>query len=303
LRDFGGTALHLIACGPDGNNADWTRRFFRKIAGADRRFNCRIHGYGAHYYCGTAGASATEFSVDQWYELLERAAGVERLICEQRAVMDEFDPRREVGLALDEWGTWHLPTAGRNAAHLWQQNTLRDALVAAITLDALNRNADKVVMANLAQAANVLQALFLTEGDRSVLTPTFHVFEMYKHHQGGRGVRVAVEDSPEVSFAAGEEKRRMGALAGSASVRSGVMTLSVTNAHVRMPVEARVELPGVAAGAEVTTTTLTSEELSAHNTFEAPRALEPVTVRGEWGGRWTFLPASVTVVRVRPSVG
>src|SRR4051812_47683520 len=156
LRDFGGAELFLIACGPDGNNVDWTRRLLAKLAGADRRFNCRVHGLGAHYYCGTAGPSATEFGTAEWYELLGKAAGVERLILDQRAAMDEFDPDRRVGLIIDEWGTWHFPTPGRNPLHLWQQNTLRDALVAAITLDTFHRHADKIVMANVAQAVNVL---------------------------------------------------------------------------------------------------------------------------------------------------
>ena len=160
LRDFGGTPVFLIACGPDGNQVHWTRRFLKKIASADQRFNCRIHGLGAHYYCGTAG-TATEYSTDQWYELLQKAAGVERLILDQRAVLDEFDPERRIGLILDEWGTWHPPTPGRDPCHLWQQNTLRDALVAAITLDTFNRHADKAVMANIAQAVNVLQALVI----------------------------------------------------------------------------------------------------------------------------------------------
>jgi alpha-N-arabinofuranosidase len=298
LRDFGNTPLYLIACGPDGNKADWTRRFFKKLAGADQRFGCRIHGFAAHYYCGTAG-TATEYSTDQWYELLHKAAGVEQLIVEQRAIMDEFDPQRKIGLILDEWGTWHPPTPGRNPQHLWQQNTLRDALVAAITLDTLNRNADKLVMANIAQAVNVLQALFLTEDEKLVLTPTYHVFDMYQAHQGGRGVRMEIE-SPAASFAIGEEKRTMPTLAGSASIKGNVLTLSITNAHARLPVQVDMDVRGVQIRA-LARTTLTADDVHSHNTFESPAAVTPTFQEPQKIGeaRYTFPPASVTVLTFR----
>jgi alpha-N-arabinofuranosidase len=287
--------LFLIACGPDGNKPEWTRKFLKKLAGADKRFNCRIHGLGAHYYCGTAG-TATEYSTDQWYELLERAAGVEQLILDQRAAMDEFDPERRIGLAVDEWGTWHPPTPGRNPAHLWQQNTVRDAVVAGITLDALNRQADKVVMANLAQAANVLQALFLTEGEKMVLTPTYHVFELYRGHQGGRSVRVEVE-GPAVKFARGEERGEMGSVAGSASVKGRVVTVTLTNAHARVPVEISLDV----RGAEVKSaegTVVAGEGIHSHNTFEEPGVVGPRAAEGG-GMRWVLPAGSVGRVVMR----
>jgi alpha-N-arabinofuranosidase len=295
LRDFGGTELFLMACGPDGNKTEWTRKFLGKLAGADKRFNCRIHGLGAHYYCGTAG-TATEYTTDQWYELLERAAGVETLILDQRGAMDEFDPERRIGLAVDEWGTWHPPTPGKNPAHLWQQNTVRDGVVAAITLDAFNRQADKVVMANLAQAANVLQALFLTEGERMVLTPTYHVFELYRGHQGGKAVTVEVE-GPSVKFARGEERGEMGAVAGSASVKGRVVTVTLTNAHARGAVE--VEL-GV-RGAEVKSAegvVVAGEGIHSFNTFEEPNIVGPRRAEGE-GMRWVLPAGSVGRVEMR----
>jgi alpha-N-arabinofuranosidase len=301
LRDYSGTELFLIAVGPDGNKPEWTRRFLQKLAGADRRFNFRLHGLGAHYYCGTAGPSATEYSPNEWYELLAKAAGVEDLIVQQRATMDEFDPERKVGLILDEWGTWHLPTPGRNPAHLWQQNTLRDALVAAVTLDTFHRHADKVVMANIAQMVNVLQAMVLTEGERMITTPTYHVFDLYQSHQGGRSLRTVIEANP-ISFIAGDERRQLPGLTGSASVRGGELTLSVVNPHASLPVEAEIDFGGTAAAGDVRGAVLASDDLTAHNTFDAPDALrpEPFTVEA-FGprGRHTFPPASVTVMRTR----
>ncbi len=298
LRDFGNTPLYLIACGPDGNKAEWTRRFFKKLSGADQRFGCRIHGFAAHYYCGTAG-TATEYSTDQWYELLHRAAGVEQLIVEQRAILDEFDPQRKIGLILDEWGTWHPPTPGQNPNHLWQQNTLRDALVAAISLDTFNRQADKLVMANIAQAVNVLQALFLTEDEKLVLTPTYHVFDMYQSHQGGRSVRTVFE-SGDASFSVGDEKRNLPAMAGSASIKGSMLTVSVTNAHARLPVEVEMEVRG-AQVRELTRLTLTADDIHSHNTFEAPGVVAPTrqALTKIEESRYTFPPASVTTMTFR----
>src|SRR5262249_39242374 len=150
------------------------------------------HGFSAHYYCGTAGTS-TEYSTDQWYELLHRSLFMERLIVQQRALMDGYDPDRRIGLIVDEWGTWHPSAPGRNPAFLWQQNTMRDALVAAATLDIFNRHADKVVMSNIAQMINVLQAMILTDGPRMTVTPTYHVYRMYREHHGAQSLRTSQE--------------------------------------------------------------------------------------------------------------
>jgi alpha-L-arabinofuranosidase len=283
----------LIACGPDGNNADWTKRFFSKLG----RFP-HIHGYAAHYYCGTAGASATEFDVNQWYELLEKAARMEDLVLQQRALMDGFDPERKIGLVVDEWGTWHFPTPGHHPLHLWQQNTLRDALAAAITLDVFHRHADKLVMANLAQMANVLQALVLTEGDRMVHTPTYHVFDLYQSHRGGRSLRMMI-DAPAIAFAAGDERRQIAGLSGSASIKGDMLTLTVVNPHASFPQEARVQLDNSATIAEAVATVLTHEDPAAHNTFADAQTIRPKSCDTELigTGRHLFPPRSVTAVK------
>jgi alpha-N-arabinofuranosidase len=218
------------------------------------------------------------------------------LILDQRAILDEFDPNRQIGLILDEWGTWHPPTPGRNPQHLWQQNTLRDALVAALTLDTFNRHADKLVKANIAQAANVLQALFLTEGDKLVLTPTYHVFDLYKGHQGGRGVRLQI-DSPTATFALNDQRQTMPAVAGSASISGRTLTLSLTNVHARVPAEVEIEVRGRDL-ADAQVTTLANDDLYAHNTFERPDALVPTTTRAAEMRRVTLPPASVSVFEV-----
>ena len=286
--------LYLIAAGPNRNDLDWTRDFFTRLAA--HRGDALIHGYGAHYYAGTAG-TATDFTVDQWYHLLHNAVGVEQLITDQRALMDTLPIAKDVGLILDEWGTWHPPTPGSPANHLWQQNTLRDAAVAALTLDAFHRHADKLAMANIAQIANVLQAMVLTDGDRMVLTPTYHVFDLYQPHQGGTAVRLAVTTG-EVRFAKDDAVAKLPILSGSASVKDGWLTLTVVNAHATWPVEAAIDLAGRSL-ADATVTVLADDDLTAHNTVDAPDRLVPTTAAAAFTGVHTFPPASVTALRGR----
>jgi alpha-N-arabinofuranosidase len=202
-----------------------------------------------------------------------------------------------VALVIDEWGTWHFPTPGRNPAFLWQQNTLRDALVAAITLDAFNRHADKLAMCNIAQVANVLQAMILTEGDKLVLTPTYHVFDLYQHHQGARAVRVEFEAAP-VRFAKGTERGELAGLSGSASVREGVLTLSVVNPHATLPAECEIRLRGSVARGDADLAVLTHDDLTAHNTFDHPDVLRPTSRRVEWAGEALALALPATSVNV-----
>ena len=293
LRDLSQTPLFLIACGPSGNDPEWTRRFFTKLGG-----HCRLHGFSAHYYCGTAG-TATEYTVAQWYQLIQRSLLIEPLIKQQRAVMDGFDPERKIALIVDEWGTWHTATPGRNPAFLWQQNTLRDALVAAATLDIFNRHAEKVFMANIAQTVNVLQCLLLAEGNRLLTTPTYHVYDMYQSHQGGLSLRTFFE-ADEIVFTTDGQEQRLFGLSGSASLKGNTLTLSVVNPSVDTPVEAQLELRGGRAR-QASATVLTHTDIHAHNTFEAPDTLQPnttaLTISGsEW--HYIFAPASVTVLQI-----
>jgi alpha-L-arabinofuranosidase len=286
--------LYLIACGPNGNGVDWTTRFFRK-AGAPAG-DWRLSAFAAHYYCGTAG-TATAYTPDQWYELLHKATYVDQLISDQRRAMDEVDPQHKIDLIIDEWGTWHPPAPGRNAAHLWQQNTLRDALVAAITLDTFHRRCDVVKMANIAQVVNVLQAMVLAEGDHMVLTPTYHVFEMYQSHQGATAVRAEFDSSP-VRFAANNQRQQLAGLSGSASVNSGVLTLTTVNPHATLPVEVEVEVHGVVAR-DATVTTLSHEDITAHNTFDEPEVVRPKLPRSATLPTLTLPPASVSRLQLR----
>jgi alpha-N-arabinofuranosidase len=295
LRAWGGQELTLIACGPNGNDLDWTRRFFTKLR-KDFWSGPPIHGFSAHYYCGTAG-TATEYTEAQWYELLWKAIQMEPMVVQQRALLDAFDPERKIGLIVDEWGTWHPPTPGRNPAFLWQQNTVRDALVAALTLDIFNRHADKVVMANIAQTINVLQALLLTDGEKMLKTPTYHVYALYTAHQGAQSVRAHFQ-APEIEVARDGKARKLPTLSGSASVTKNTLTLTVVNTSATQQIEAGLRLHGGAHATEIQVSTLAypDGDIHAHNTHAAPDAVSvsalrsvPVPIRA-----YTFPPASVT---------
>jgi alpha-N-arabinofuranosidase len=293
LRSWGDTPLFLIACGPNGNDLDWTRRFFAKLK-QDYGSGPRLHGFSAHYYCGTAG-TATEYTEAQWYELLWKAIQMEPMVVQQRALLDSFDPERKIGLLVDEWGTWHPPTPGRNPAFLWQQNTVRDALVAALTLDSFNRHADKVVMANIAQTINVLQALILTDGGKMIKTPTYHIYDLYRPHQGAQSVRVRFH-TPDTDVAVGGKAQKLPLLSGSASVSGDTLTLTVVNTSATREVETQLRLHGGQA-AEMILDRLAYPErdIHAHNTFDTP---DTVSLDGPFRVPFAetvrFAPGSVT---------
>jgi len=300
LRDLGTDPLYLIACGPNRHDLDWTERFFTTLQ-AKQGFS-RIHGYAPHYYTSNRDAragTATDYTDDQWYALLAQAAGIETLIVEQRALMDRFDPERRIGMIIDEWGTWHPPTPGRHPRFLWQQNTLRDALVAALSLDIFGRHADVVAMANIAQTINVLQALLLTEGDRIVKTPTYHVYDLYAPHQGARAVR-AEFGADRLPFAAPDGDGALFGLAGSASLRDRTLTLTVVNPAIGTPIEATIALRGATATGTAEEVILTHADIHAHNTFDAPETVtlgapRQIAVAGD---RFTHRFAAQSVTRL-----
>jgi alpha-N-arabinofuranosidase len=287
-----GVPLYLIAAGPNGNDVDWTRRFFAKWADGQK---APIHGWAPHYYCGTTG-HALEFTQDQWYEQLHRANQMEKLILDQWSALGEVDTKHTVKLVIDEWGSWHPAGTEINKRHLFEQmSTLRDALVAALTLDTFNRQAGKVDMANVAQLVNNLHSLFLADGDRLVATPNFYVYTMYRPHQGARAVRLEIE-AADVSFQAGGHPQKIFRLAGSASLAGPKQaTVTLVHTHASEPAEIVLRLRGAAAG-RARHTALGHPQLNAHNTFAQPETVRPRTVDLDAVGpdmRLTLAPASV----------
>jgi alpha-L-arabinofuranosidase len=292
-----GVPLYLIAAGPSGNDLDWTRRFFKKWVDGAR---APLNGWAPHYYCGSTG-HALKFSHDQWYEMLHKGNQMEKLILDQWQALGQFDANHRIKLIVDEWGCWHPEGTEINPRHLFEQmGCLRDAMVAALTLDTFNRHADKVDMANIAQLVSNLHSLFLADGDKFVATPTFHVFEMYRPHQNADAVRMEIQ-VPDVSFQAGGRQERLFRVAGSASVAEKRLTLTLVHSHVADPVEVNICLHGGEA-VEVKQVVLTHKTLNAHNTFENPNEVVPRESSADVRGstlRCVLAPASITRLDVR----
>ncbi len=294
-----GVGLRFIAAGPSGNDRAWTRRFFEKIA--ERNELGRLWGWALHHYCSSPNGEAVDYDDTAWYELLASADRMESLVTAHWGVMGEIDRQHRTKLVVDEWGAWHSMTTNVRPTDLFgQQSTIRDALVAGLTLDTFNRHADKVAMANIAQLVNCIQSLFLAAEDRFLVTPTYHVFRMYAAHQGATSLRTEVA-SPDLAWTDRDgEARALGMLDGSASVREGALLLTVTNRHPTEAVEVEIALRGAAATA-ARATTLTHADIRAHNTFEAPETVRPVTTSLDAPGAtlmYRFPAASVTALEL-----
>src|SRR2546429_2937078 len=226
---------------------------------------------------------------------------MESLITSHWQVMGESDRERRVRLVVGRWGAWHKMPANLDPAHLCgQQSTVRDALVAGLTLDTFNRHADKVAMANIAQLVNCIQSLFLAHEDKFLVTPTYHVFAMYAAHQGARAVRTVVAASP-VGWVDGQKRdHSLWALNGSASLRGagggagGALTVTVTNPPLSEPRQTEIAVRG-ATVRSVSATTPAARGVHGHNTLEAPRPVGPATATVTTPPLvYRFPPASVT---------
>jgi len=214
-------------------------------------------------------SSSYEFNDEEYFMIMEKAWFMEEFITKNSEVMDKYDPEKRVALIVDEWGGWYDPDPRGNSA-LYQQNTIRDAMIAGITLNIFNNHADRVRMANLAQTVNALQAVILTKDEKMVLTPTYHVMEMYKVHQDATLVPTQVISE---YFAFGDKKLQ--AVSVSASINeSGKMHISLTNIDNTKNQEIEIGLRGFEAK-NVKGRILTSAKVQDHNTFEKPNKVAP----------------------------
>lgn len=273
-RNYGENRLYKVASGASDYDFNWTEVLMKN---AGRHMN----GLSLHYYTvsgwnGSKG-SATQFTKDDYYWTLGKALEIEEVLKKHIAIMDQYDARKRVGLIVDEWGTWWDEEPGTVRGHLYQQNALRDAFVASLTLDVFHKYTDRVVMANIAQMVNVLQAMILTNDKGGmVLTPTYHVFRMYKVHQDATYLpfdlicdKMTVRDNrvvPMISATASRDK-------------NGVIHISLSNVDADNSREITVELPGL-KGKKVSGEILTSANLTDHNTFEKPNTVKPTAFNG-----------------------
>ena len=290
VRNYPDAPAFRIACGPYADNLEWMDTLMRNV---DRRM---MQGVDLHYYCGSGekSRSATNFGEIDWFHQLRRALLIDGHLTAHSAIMDRYDPEKEVALIVGEWGAWHDVEPDTNPGFLYQQNSLRDALVAAIHFNIFHKHCDRVRMANIAQTINVLQSMLLIKDDKMVLTPTYHVFDLFKVHQDATFLPVEL-NTPEYRF----DGQSIPMVTASASKDGqGAIHLSLVNTDPNRPVRIECVLDGAPA-ASCTGLLLTAPEINSINTFDRPDVVKPV----EWneaamaGGRLTAtLPAKSVVV-------
>ena len=291
LKVPAGERLLKIASGANRDDYNWTEVMMREAGGA-------FDGIGVHYYTipgdWSRKGAATGFDEEAWARTLSKTLKMEELLTRHSAIMDKYDPNKRVALLVDEWGTWYDVEPGTNPGFLFQQNSLRDAMVASLNLDIFARHADRVRGANIAQMINVLQAMILVDGARMVKTPTYWVFDMYKDYQDATVLPVDVQ-----SRWYNKDQWTMKAVSASAvRDKAGVVHVGLTNVDPNQPATVSVKLDGVTAG-QVSGRILTGATMDAHNTFDAPNQIAPQPFQGATlsGGTLTVqIPAKSVVM-------
>jgi alpha-N-arabinofuranosidase len=279
VRPYGGTTPYAVACGASGDDFRWTE----VLMGAYHRKDV-FQGLSLHYYTLPTGnwsrkGPATGFGEDQWASTIRRTLHMKDLIERHSKIMDRNDPNARVSLVVDEWGTWYDPAPDTNPSALFQQNSLRDAVVAGVNLNIFNNHCRRVRMANIAQMVNVLQAMILTRGEQMVLTPSYHVFRMYRVHHNATMLPVELT-SPDYSY----NEAAIPALTASASRdKAGVVHVSLTNADPHQAIPLTCELSGVDTSAgnwKVHGQVLTADRMDSYNDFGKRASVLPAEFKG-----------------------
>jgi alpha-N-arabinofuranosidase len=256
-----------IASGANSSDYNWTEVLMKNIP------TRMLGGLALHHYSvidWDNKGPAAEFSEEHYFRTMQSAWKMDTLVVRHSEIMDKYDPNKQVPLIVDEWGGWYDVEKGTNPGFLYQQNTMRDAMIAGVTLNIFNNHCDRVKMANLAQTVNVLQAVILTDKEKMILTPTYHVMEMYKVHQDAVKMDVSFENK-EYKF----NNEKLPAISVSASTdSSNVLHLSIVNIHATEEQRLKIQLP---AGkySTVNGRILASARLQDHNTFENPSKVVP----------------------------
>ena len=296
--------IQKICGGPNVDDTNWTKKVLDTCYASPN--NPSAHGFmdglSLHYYVHPGGwdkkGSATDFDEKTWYLTMEKALYIEELINMHSRIMDEFDPEKKIGLMVDEWGCWFDVEPGTNPGFLYQQSTMRDALVAAVSLNIFNRHCDRVKLACIAQMVNVLQSVVLTEGDKMILTPTYHVFHMYRHHQGAQ----LLDSELAGTETAGAGESSVPALQESVSMQEDG-TVIVTIANMSVEKSYPVDLVFMEKKPESAEARILTNEMHAKNTFEEPDVVKEEDFDGvtltERGASFTIPACSVVSLRLR----
>lgn len=271
VRNYSGNHIYRIASGANSRDERWTDVLMEQAKG-------HMNGLTLHNYTLANGkwppsGSAINFDEGAWIDILQHALAMDPLIAGHAEVMDRHDPERKVGMVVDEWGTWYAVEPGTNPGFLYQQNSMRDALVAAIHFHIFQKHAARVSMANIAQMVNVLQAVILTDGPKMLRTPTYWAFEMFKDHQGGQVIPIEIE-SPEY---------RHGSVSipavSAAATKSDAVYLSLVNLDPHNAAEVCAELQPETLKAK-SARVLTAAAMTDHNTFDNPDTVSPKPLEG-----------------------
>ncbi len=294
--DYPGAPLKRIASGANADDYNWTETCMKKIGKGD------MWGISMHYYTITENwqhkGSATQFDEKAYFAAIKSCLHIEDLVNKHSAIMDKYDPEKKVSLCVDEWGIWTDVEPGTNPAFLYQQNSMRDAIIAASTLNIFNNHSDRIRLASLAQTVNVLQALILTNKEKMLLTPTYHVFDLYKVHQDATLLPVKFF-SPDYAFGAD----KLPAINASASKdKDGAVHISLVNADPHNAIKINASLLGLEYK-NVSGQILTSAAFTDINTFDNPNNVKPAAFTGfKTGGDGlavTLPPLSVVVLEIK----
>lgn len=295
LKDYSGNHVRKIAVGPHDDLYGWTEVMMQQAAK-------NMDGLSLHYYTlpndnWDHKGSATGFTEQDWKSTMAHTLRMEEYVSKHSAIMDKYDPEKHVGLMVDEWGTWYDPQPGKDMGALYQQNTMRDAVVAAVNLNVFNSHSDRVKMANIAQMVNVLQSMILTDGDKIVLTPTYYVFKMYRVHQGATLIPIELT-SPKVS----SSDDRIPTVQASASRDSnGRLHLSVVNLDPSHKAVVATTVRGL--NISKVSGEILAGPIAGMNTFENPTAIAPRPFDGfRLNGselQLTLPPGSITMLELQ----
>lgn len=275
-HNYNGNRLFKIASGSGDYDLHWTETLMKQAGGY-------MNGLSLHYYTmsewGSRKGSATDFSNEDYYWTLGKCLDIENCVKAHIRIMDQYDPKKRVGLMVDEWGTWWDEEPGTVPGHLYQQNTMRDAFVAALSLNVFHKYTDRIKMTNIAQVANVLQSMILTKDDQMVLTPSYYVFKMYNVHQNATFIPMALKcDSMTVRAVQGKDgkTRVIPLMSATASVDvQNTVHISLANVDLKENENVIIDL-GSLRQKQVKGQILTASSIDAFNSFDRPDTVKPV---------------------------
>lgn len=286
VRDYGDNRITKVACGADSDNYEWTDVLMARAAG-------HMDALSLHYYTLPTGkwdvkGAALDFDDAAWYETIRRTQFMDTLLTRHGAIMDRYDPAKRVGIFVDEWGTWYDVEQGTNPGFLFQQSTMRDAVVAAVNFNLFHRHAARVRMTNIAQMVNVLQAMLLTDGPRMIKTPTYFAFALYTDHHDATLLPLEGALPPHTDV--------------TATRKDGAVAVSAVNYALDRPARIEIDLPG--AIGDITRSEILTGASTSHNTFEAPSAVGLAAYEGfsVSGSRLVLELPPCSIVTVRAAV-